>query len=455
MPLFNMILPVGYKLNEQEIIKILQKLDTTRLNKLKDYYDNKTAIRYKKVSNPANPNNRVSCNYAKLITDVQASYVAGEPIVVTSTDEDAIDALKEILKRNDFNSLALTIATDMSIYGRAYMMVYTNEDAEACISTLSPLNVAMVYDNTLDMNTMYGIRTIECYDLDTDLIYYEVEVWDDEIVTRYKSDSGLSSLTFLGSERHYFNCVPIVEFLNNDSQQGDFENVISLIDNFELLMSEEADTMEAYSDAFLVFRGWVPPVDDQGEVSTELLQKMREAKTIFLEDEAQSVDYLIKGSSSTDQIEAKNRIEDLIFKFSQTPNLSDEAFSGNSSGVAIKYKLMGIENKAVIKERFMTAGLQQMVMIIFNLLNLKFANYAWRDIEFQFTRNIPTNEQEIAAITTQLRGLVSNHTLLSQIPFVKDVQREEELLEQEKEFNPFFDIQPDYEEEGDFYNGMG
>ena len=53
----------------------------------------------------------------------------------------------------------------------------------------------------------------------------------------------------------------------------------------------------------------------------------------------------------------KNRFNDEIHKFSSTPDLSDDFFSGNASGVAIKYKLYGTETLTAVKERYFKKGI--------------------------------------------------------------------------------------------------
>ena len=115
--------------------------------------------------------------------------------------------------------------------------------------------------------------------------------------------------------------------------------------------------------------------------------------------------------------------------------MSDQEFSSNASGVAIKYKTMALENLAAIKERKFKKGLQRRIELIFNVLGLKDTMYDWRAIEINFKRNLPTNETEIAQTVNSLRGLVSEETLVAQVPFVSDVAGEVERLQKEKEQN--------------------
>lgn len=121
-----------------------------------------------------------------------------------------------------------------------------------------------------------------------------------------------------------------------------------------------------------------------------------------------------------------------IHKFSKTPNSSDENFGGNTSGVAMKYKLLGTENLASIKERKFKKGLQRRLEIISFIFALtRKGNLDWLSVDITFTRNLPVNELDIASMMNALKGIVSNKTLLNQLPFVEDADAELDQLQRE------------------------
>ena len=116
------------------------------------------------------------------------------------------------------------------------------------------------------------------------------------------------------------------------------------------------------------------------------------------------------------------------------PDMSDENFMAQS-GEAIKYKLVGFENNASsIVARF-TKAIQRRIELICNVLNLKASEAVWRDININFVRNLPQNLTETINLVNSLKGTVSDATLLSQIPFVTDVQSELEAVQKEREAN--------------------
>ena len=74
----------------------------------------------------------------------------------------------------------------------------------------------------------------------------------------------------------------------------------------------------------------------------------------------------------------------------------------------------------------------------------------WRDVQITFTRNIPTDILETVNMVNSLRGLVSDKTLLAQLPFIQDIDLELEAIDEQKEANAAmygFDTQVNNEEE--------
>ena len=115
------------------------------------------------------------------------------------------------------------------------------------------------------------------------------------------------------------------------------------------------------------------------------------------------------------------------------PDLSDEQFSNNASGIAMLYKLLGLEQLAVKKERKMKKALQRRLEIIVNYLNFKGANYDYKEIKMQFVRNIPVNDKENVEIAQILQGMISQKTAISYLKMIDDVNAELENIKNEKD----------------------
>lgn len=383
------------------------------------------------MKDPSKPNNKIANAYASYITDTLVGYFIGEPISYTSNDDNLLQDLSMIFEYNDEADENAELAKNASVYGVAYEMLYlSEEDKMIRFKSLNPKEIIPIFDKTIEENLMAVIRYYDDYDVVDDKTFTIVEVIDNANVRRYKMDN---SFLLLEEYPHYFGMVPVAIYKNNEEQRGDFEAVISLIDAYDKMESDTLNDFEYFVDAYLALYGFTAEAED---VAT-----MKENR-ILLMDEGTSAEWLIKQTSDVYVENMKNRLDADIHKFAKCPNMSDKEFASNASGVAIKFKLLGTENLVSIKERKFKRGLQQRLELMSMISGVLREGFDWRGVDIIFTRNVPSNDTDIANMVNTLKDIVSEETLLAQIPFVENVQDELERLKQEreenKELNPFF-----------------
>ena len=431
------------ELTEKVIKRIIETHRSSvlpRLQNLEKYYNANNAIKNRVMSDPSKPNNKIANAYASYITDTLVGYFIGEPITYTSNDNVLLQDLNMILEYNDEADENAELAKNASIYGVAYEMLYLSEDDKMIrFKALNPKEVIPIFDKTVEQNLLAVLRYYEDYDYVEDNTYTIVEVIDNKMVRRYKLDTDLS---LLEEYPHYFSMVPVAIFKNNEEESGDFEQVISLIDAYDKMESDSLNDFEYFVDAYLALYGFTADAED--------VAQMKENRVLLM-DEGTSAEWLVKQTSDAYVENMKNRLDKDIHKFAKCPNLSDQEFASNASGIAIKFKLLGTENLVSIKERKFKRGLQQRLELMSMINSVLGEGFDWRAIDIIFTRNIPSNDTDIANMVNTLKDIVSEETLLAQIPFVEDVQNELEKLKKEreenKELNPFFSVDLGYKTE--------
>lgn len=220
--------------------------------------------------------------------------------------------------------------------------------------------------------------------------------------------------------------VPINIFTLNDERESIFDKVMSLQDAYNILLSNEIDDFMSFVMAYLVLQG----IED---VDPEALHLMRTNRVLQL-PEGGSASFLTKNIADTQIENLLENIKDTIREVAACPNFNDDAF-GTSSGIAIRYKLLNFENRAGQIEKQMTLALQRRIELICNISSLVLGEETWRDIQIIFTRNLPVDYQDITGMINNLRGLVSSKTLISQLPFIQDIDAEMEQVEEENQAN--------------------
>jgi len=396
------------EITAKKVSELIKQHDITRYQKLAEYYrGNHYGILHRPVTDPNKPDNRIINNFPGYIVDVNLGYFLGKPITYTADDETFVDTILEIFKYNDEQRENVKLAKTAGIKGTAFELLYFDEDAQLRFGAIDPENLIMAYDNSIVPNPLYAIR----YWYEDEGKTLKAELYTADKIVYYEG-TNRTSLIEIDAESHPFQDVPIIEFPNNHEKLGDFEKVLSLIDAYDKVQSDTANDFEYFADAYL-------KIKNMGATDTETINSMKRNRAILLQGDGDA-DWLIKTQDYTGVELFKERLVKDIHKFSNTANLTDEQFAGNVSGVALQYKLWGMEQNTSQKEREFKKALQRRIELICNYLGTIGPKYDWRDISISFTRNVPENSDEIATMITKLRGIVSDETLISRLPFIDD-----------------------------------
>ena len=373
-------------------------------------------------------NNKVMVNHAKYITDTNVGYLLGNPVDYQASEEYDIEPLLDAYKKQTINDLDSEIAKDVSIFGLQYEYVYANENAEPKSCEVDNKNTIIVYDDTVEHNKLFGLIYRPIFK-GTAFKYWEIIYVDKAIKRVYKSYS--KSLQQVGvDEPHAFGDVPIICYKNNPEFMGDYEPVISLIDAYNLLQSDRINDKEQLVDAILVFYGM--------DFDSEQADALRESRMLANVPADARAEYLTKTLQEGDVDILRQNIESDIHKISMTPNMTDNNFVGNSSGVAIRYKLLAFEQNIKNKERYMEKGLMERFKLYNNFLftQSKMGEIPVEEVDAVFKRNLPSNDFEISQMINNLADFIDAETLISQLSFIKDASEIVELKAKEDESKP-------------------
>ena len=399
-----------------------------RYEKLELYYLGKHDIFNRTKEDNGARNNKVMVNHAKYITDTNIGYLLGNPVDYQVSEGYDIEPLLDAYKKQTINDLDSEIAKDVSIFGLQYEYVYANEDAEPRSCEVDNKNTIIVYDDTVEHNKLFGLHYRPIYEGET-FKYWEIIYADKKEKRIYKSYT--KSLKQVGeAEPHAFGDVPIICYKNNPELLGDFEPVISLIDAYNLLQSDRINDKEQLVDAILCLYGM-----DFDSEQAEMLKDSRMLANLPVDGK---VEYLVKTLQEADVDILRQNLEADIHKISMVPNMSDNNFVGNSSGVAIRYKLLAFEQNIKNKERYMEKGLMERFKLYNNFLITKsqMAEVPTEEVDAIFKRNLPSNDLEISQMINNLADFVDAETLIGQLSFIKDASEIVEAKQKEDEAKP-------------------
>lgn len=426
-----------------ELIQAHSKRIAPKYRKYQRLYENKHKILNRPKRDENKPNNRIANDFFSQVIDNTVGYFLGNPIILNYSEPQAEkkpvevdpvdvgvdlsiledtavqDELDNICSENDVDDLFIEWGKEAMIKGLSHLLVYQNEESKTKFMRVSPENCIVVYKNSSTHEAKWKIRLYDIDTEDTKKTTHYAEVYDAtgyDIFTSSEESAGarglrsVSSYTFQKRVSHIYGRIPIITLYNNEEQMSDLERIETLVNDYDKLISDMSNEFEAFRNAYLMLKNMVAGKEALERLKVEgILEIMENGDAKFLTKQIQ-----------TEAIENHlDRLERNIYKFSQVPDLSDENFAGNLSGIAIRFKLFGLETKCIIKERKMEKAIKELFRVLYAPLRVLSGHEPdVLNLKIEFTRNVPNNTAELVDAVCKLEGKVDKETLLALLPFV-------------------------------------
>ncbi|KIN30926.1 phage portal protein [Bacillus sp. FSL L8-0222] len=391
-------------------------------------------------------NNKLNNSFDSEIIDTKTGYMFGHPITYETEDE----ALKELVStfntRNNIEDSDSELGKTASICGYGARLLYVDEEGNERLRNVDPWEAIILASDDITEPT-FGLRYYQVFEWsgETKVTSYRADFYDATYIYSFKSsDKELYQL--IERKPHMFDGCPLFGVPNNKELKGDTEKVISLIDAYDRTLSDASNEIEQFRLAYLIVKG--------ASLDEEDMENLKKSGVFEVFDENGDVKFLTKEINDTMIENHLNRLEENILRFAKTVNFSDGSFGGTITGVAMRYKLMALEHKAITMERKMTAAFRYQYKILCSAWDKKILadKNGYLKLWFQFKRNLPVNILEEAQASAQLKGQVSEETRLALLSFVDDVRFELERMAAERDA---YDLEGNYIEEQEQHEDYG
>lgn len=382
---------------------------------------------------------QVAVNYAKYVVDIALNYYLGRPVKYDPNQTDALgrpvdlSPLLDCYERQHIAEVDLAIGRTMGVMGDCLELCYATPGPNPAPKSarIDPRNGILVCDTTVEHAKLFAL-VWDRREKITGEQYYFVTVYTDRTARDFICGN-LDGESFrpVGEVRyHWFGGVPVIAYTNNDDRQGDFEQILSLIDAYDGLMSSRLTDKKKFVDALLVFFGMTLAEGDEAKLARE---KFIDGAPLDARAE-----YIQKTFNESEvQVLADSLVREM-HKMTLTVDMSDEQFAGNSSGQALKLKLLTMDLLSRSKMRRMERGLRQRLELYNHWLVVRGAMgmVDHSQVDVVFTPDLPINEAEIVDMVCRLQGIVDDQTLLSQLWFIRDPAEAVENLRRQRRQQP-------------------
>ena len=373
--------------------------------RLYDYYRGEQSVD-KGETVRGRPDNRLRAPFPRYITEVHTGYFLGLPPTVAYGG--AAGARYAALSRElDLPHLYFDLGRDLSICGAGFALVWA-ERGGVKVCRCDPCGCFAIRSGDAGAPLLAAVRLFASGRGGTRGVLYTAErlvpfVWDGTGVT-------------LGAAEENLHTIPLLPFYNNCQGVGDFAMVTGLVDAYNVLLSGALDDMQSVANAFLALYGM------QGTTQRDIEQANR--SRILSLSEGGRAEFVVKNLNHEALGQLEVNLRRSILQLSMTPDLCDEHFAGNSSGVALQYKLWGIEQVRAAKERTFTDGLRALLAVLTEGERLLGRSVDLTGGEVTFYKNLPQDNAALAETLLSLSPLLSRQTILENLPWVADAQEE-------------------------------
>ena len=375
--------------------------------RLYDYYRGEQPVN-KGEAVRGRPNNLLRAPFPRYITEVHTGYFLGIPPALAYGEAAAGERYAALSRDLDLPHLYFDLGRDLSICGAGFALVWA-ERSGVRVCRCDPCDCFAIRSGEAGSPLLAAVRLLAGGKGETRGVLYTAErlipfVWDGTGVT-------------LGTtEENLLHTIPLLPFYNHCQGMGDFEMVTGLVDAYNVLLSGALDDMQSVANAFLALYGM------QGTTQKDIDNANR--TRILSLSEGGRAEFVVKNLNHEALGQLETNLRRSILQLSMTPDLCDEHFAGNSSGVALQYKLWGIEQVRAAKERTFTDGLRGLLAVLTAGEQLMGRNIDLTGGMATFYKNLPQDNSALAETLLSLSPVLSAQTILENLPWVTDVQEE-------------------------------
>jgi len=399
--------------------------------------------------------NRIPANFYNILVNQKAAYLFTDPPIFDVGNRAANEAVQEVLGDN-YPKVCKDLCINASNCTVAWLHYWADDEGKFHYAVVDSRQIIPIWTDDLEKELSGVLRV---YDMLTEdgkkLNIYEY--WDKEscqafykenreILDALKPYEAMGSAAALGelpqydstsSWKHGSGEVPFIPFFNNTEGGNDLNDVKELIDAYDKVYSGFLNDLEDIQEVLFILAGY------EDESLDTFLHELKKYKTIKIDSDEEG-----KGGLSTLTIdipvEAREKMLSMTRKsiFEQGMGIDpDPQNFGNSSGVALSYLYSLLELKAGLMETEFRPGFGRLVRAI-----CRHAGIEVGKVVQVWTRTSVRNEAELASIAQQSVGVISRKTVLSNHPWVTDVEKElaqlkaEEQEEEEKlqkQYDPY------------------
>lgn len=392
------------------------------------------------------------------LVEQKVNFLLSREMSIESSNRDYATKISEYFDKS-FHRQLKTLGQSAVPFGIAWLQVYYNSSGELKFKHIPSHEVIPFW------------RDSEHRELDAVVRYYVVNVYNDEGIPRevtkieYYTDEGvwyyekdengisvdpkhsvypqpnffvnvedteLKQVQDTDEEIEEFptmwSKIPFVAFKYNHYEVSLLQWVRSLIDEYDQITSELSNNIKDFPNSFKVVKGY------SGEDEDAFNVRLATSRTAFLtSDEGSDMKVLTMPLDYEGVRTVSERLRKDIYDGGKGLD-PQEANFGHASGVAIRYRYLGLVQDCMAMGNEFQEALEKLLYFINIDIRMKGGeDYSKERVDFIFNTDAIMNETETITNIRNSVGIISDETLVAMHPYTTDAQAEFERLKLQRE----------------------
>lgn len=379
----------------------------------------------------------VNNQYAKLV-DQKVNYILGKPLAFSCDDEDYLKEIRKVLNKR-FNKIIKYAAENAMNCGIAYIHPYFNENGELLFKIFDSEEIIPVWKDDLHEELDYAIRVFNETKYDDRLqkvAEKKVEVYKKDGVDEYILRGSLQPINknipyitiSAGENKQFFNWgkVPIVPFKYNKYEIPLINRVKSLQDGINKIISNFEDNMEEdIRNTIFVLVNYGG--QDLAEFKNDLSNGAINITTV---DGIPGDVRTLKVEVNADNYKTVLDIfKKAIIENGKGFDSKDDRLGGTPNELNIRSMYADIDLDSNAMETEFQSSLENLI----DFVNLYLGIEPESVLDIIFDRDVLINETQTIENCAKSVGILSDETIISMHPWVKDPKKELERIKSQKE----------------------
>lgn len=425
------------------------KSSATRANMIsgEKYYLNETDIRKNKSQDVDwKSNTKLEHGFTKKLVDQKIGYLLSKDPTIGTENEKYRKRLETVFNRKMLKSLK-NIGKEAINKGIAYLYVYIDEQGALSFRKFPSEQIIPFWKDPehTELTAFIRIYTESIYMNGKKEAIEKVEYHHSEGISYFVLD-GLNLIPdvpagvekyhhfLIGDKPFLWNRIPLIPFKYNEEEQPLIQSIKSLIDNYNMQASVNADLLADIPKFIYKL------INYGGEDLKEFLADLNRYKAVRLDAEG-DVDKL-QADPQTDATEKElDRDRKSIYEFGRGVDTTDDTL-GNATGVALRYRYSDLDMDCNILESEFQASIEHLLWFVNEYFFItKQGDFRKETVNFIFNRDIIINESEVITDAKNSVGILDDKTIRENHPwYTEDVEKrlEEQKKKQEDDYKNAF-----------------